>query len=349
MSGMNSKIYDYCIVGQGIAGTLMAWHLLKAGKNVCIIDNFHQGASSALAAGIVNPITGRNYVRSWRIHELLPIAEEVYSEMSRELNAHIYTKINLLRCLYTVEDENNWLARTRDETVAHFMLPLADASEFKGKVNEPLAYGELTGTFQVHMKAIICGFKEIWKSEGRYIEEKFDYSHLSLHEGSMRYHQMAFNSIIFCEGHQGVFNPFFSDIGMRPSKGEVVFVQIPGQPFKKMYKDGVFIVHHKDDIYWIGGGYENNPQDDIPTEKAYMKLQEELKRILKIEYRILDHKAAIRPTMSRRRPVILKHTLWPEMYLFNGLGTKGASLGPFFSRQLTQYLLYKNPQDLIIE
>ena len=59
--------FDFIVVGQGIAGTLMAWNLHLAGKKVLIIDDHHSGSSSLVAAGIVNPITGKNYVTSWRI------------------------------------------------------------------------------------------------------------------------------------------------------------------------------------------------------------------------------------------------------------------------------------------
>ena len=58
----NEKPQTYIIVGQGVAGTLLAYFLLKAGQNVIAIDNYHKGAASNVAAGIINPITGRRYV-----------------------------------------------------------------------------------------------------------------------------------------------------------------------------------------------------------------------------------------------------------------------------------------------
>ena len=161
-----NKTFDFGIVGQGIAGTLLAWHLKKAGQKVCIFDAGYSGSSTVLAAGIVNPITGRNYVRSWRIHELLPVAEEVYTRMAKELNITTFTYRHILRSLYTVEDENNWLARTLDPLVAPYIVSEYDDAEFRDKVNKPMAYGEMTGTFQVHMKDIIFGYKEKWIQEG---------------------------------------------------------------------------------------------------------------------------------------------------------------------------------------
>ncbi len=340
--------WDYCIVGQGIAGTTLAWSLLKEGCKVFVIDNSFLGASSYLAAGIVNPITGRNYVRSWRVQEFLPVAQKMYIEMAAELGQSLHNDVNMLRCLYTVEDENNWHARTNDELVAHFMMPQADYSEFSGKVVQPLSYGELCGTFQVKMKDIITLFRQKWISEGRYLKASFEYEKLKTESDFFNYENIKFKNIIFCEGHQALKNPFFPNIGLRPSKGEVLFVRIEGAPFTKMYKDGVFIVQYDNDVYWVGGGYENNPIDDQPSEKGYQNLEKELKRILKIDYTILSHKAAIRPTMSNRRPIMQQHQNHPNMYIYNGLGTKGASMAPFFSQQLTRYLLYGLSEDLVI-
>ncbi|MFT5168556.1 MAG: glycine oxidase, partial [Saprospiraceae bacterium] len=59
------KEVDYLIIGQGLAGSLLAYQLLERGKTVQIIDNHHNGASSSIAAGIINPITGRRFAKSW--------------------------------------------------------------------------------------------------------------------------------------------------------------------------------------------------------------------------------------------------------------------------------------------
>ena len=54
---------DYIIVGQGLAGTMLAYKLQNAGQKVFIIDNAHTQAATHVAAGIINPITGRNFLQ----------------------------------------------------------------------------------------------------------------------------------------------------------------------------------------------------------------------------------------------------------------------------------------------
>ncbi len=345
---VDHRHFDIAIVGQGIAGTLMAHFLESYGKRVLVIDNGFQGSSSMVAAGIVNPVTGRNFVRSWRIHEFLPFAKDVYDTINAKLNIDCYTIANIIRALDTIEDENNWLARTQDDLVGQFMCTQADISEFEGKINKPLALGELHQTFRVHFAEILKAYKQYLQNKSSYLEDRFDYSKLVILDQGFTYEDYTFTELVFCEGYQTIHNPFFPKIGMAPSKGEVLIVKIPNANFRKMYKDKVFFVHQYDDIYWVGSGYDWDISSEAPTEKAFKTLSDEVARVLKVPYEIMEHKAAIRPTMHGRRPVFKVHQEISNMYLFNGLGTKGGSIGPFAAAQFARYIVHKDLQDLVL-
>lgn len=347
---MESRVlnYDVAIVGQGIAGTLLSWFLYKLGKKVLIIDDNFNGAASKVAAGIVNPITGKNFVQSWRISEFLPVAIQTYNELSDFLDIKTYSKTNIIRSLYNIEDENSWQAKAIDPQSELYIKSTPDFSEFSGKVDHQFAYGELQGTFTVNMFEIIEQFRDKWDKNGSYLKEKFDYFQLNIGENGFYYQEHMFDSIVFCEGFKATYNPFFPEIGMAPSKGEVLIIKIPGAPFKKMYKDKIFIVHQSDELYWLGSGYEWDTLDENPTKQKYEMLLYEAKRILKIPFEVIDHRAAIRPTMHNRRPILKVHHNIPGMYLFNGLGTKGASIGPYLARQFARFIDKGNPDDLVI-
>ncbi|MBP6403894.1 MAG: FAD-binding oxidoreductase, partial [Bacteroidia bacterium] len=68
------------------------------------------------------------------------------------------------------------------------------------------------------------------------------------------------------------------------------------------------------------------------------KLTEQLDEILKVPYRVISQKAGVRPTVKDRRPLLGLHPQHPGVYVFNGLGTKGVSLGPFFASHFVNYL-----------
>jgi len=343
-----NKIYDFIIIGQGIAGTLLAHFLIQKGKDVFIIDNNHDGAASKVAAGIVNPVTGKNFVRSWQINTFLPVAIEVYDDIATKLNITTYTKVNIIRTIDNSEAENNWLARTADDTVSAYMLGEAGVEEFVGKISPAFGYGELTGTLQVHLADILDAYKKEFINNDQFFSELFDYSTLSITDEYFEYKHIKGKEIIFCEGYKGKDNPFFKKMGFGPSKGEVLHVKISGADFTKMYKDKIFIVRLYDEVYWVGSGYEWNALDDKPSIAGKTKLLIELDRILLLPYEIIDHKAAIRPTMHSRRPLLVSQPDISGMHMFNGLGTKGSSIGPFAARQFAQYLITKDKELLIL-
>lgn len=335
---MNNK-YDIAVVGQGIAGTLLTYFLRQKGKRVFVIDNGNPITSSKVAAGIVNPVTGKNFIKSWRVDEFLPFAKATYDAIASDLGVPVYKSLNLLRCLHNVEDENNWLARTADDTVKNYMLAKYDNGAFKGKVRSPLNYGELQGTFFVDFKEILSGYKKRWLEEGNYLETSFEYDALSHSVAGFTYQDICFDHIVFCEGYRCLMNPYFNNIDLKPTKGEVLMVHIPEAKFDKIYKDQIFIVPQGSDIYWIGSNYTRHPKDEMPTQEGIASLKKLLSSMLTIPYEVVDFKAAIRPTMQTRRPILKTHQSICGMHLFNGLGTKGASIGPFMASRMSDFII----------
>ena len=55
-------------------------------------------------------------------------------------------------------------------------------------------------------------------------------------------------------------------------------------------------------------------------------------------FTVQDHLAAVRPTVRDRRMIIGGHPQRQDLFIFNGLGTKGASLAPLGSRWLFDFL-----------
>ncbi len=80
---------DVVIIGQGICGTFLSWNLYKEGKSFLVIDDGAENSSSKVAAGIINPVTGRRYVNTWLIEELLEFSKMAYTTLSNHLNTKL--------------------------------------------------------------------------------------------------------------------------------------------------------------------------------------------------------------------------------------------------------------------
>ncbi len=59
------KKVDFIIVGQGIAGTILAFEILKRNKSIHIVDQYLENSSSRIALGIYNPLVLKWFTKSW--------------------------------------------------------------------------------------------------------------------------------------------------------------------------------------------------------------------------------------------------------------------------------------------
>ena len=100
---------DILIVGQGLAGTLLAWEFERVGIPFKIVDAGHAHGASRVAAGIINPITGQRIVKSWMIDTMLPVARESYTAFEKVLGLSLWREMRVRR-LYVNEAERRVLA-----------------------------------------------------------------------------------------------------------------------------------------------------------------------------------------------------------------------------------------------
>ncbi|MCR9290138.1 FAD-binding oxidoreductase [Saprospiraceae bacterium] len=330
---------DYLIVGQGLAGTLLSWFLLSEKKTFKIIDTSNPFSASQVAAGIMNPITGRRFVKSWKVETFFPFAEKTYQDLESFLNVSFFHKKNIVRSIFSQKDENAWFLRTGEPSYQKYFNETIDLKEFEGKIEASDAYCEIANSAQMNVPFLVNSFKKYLNKEGKYIKELFDYQEVRHQVQGLTYKNIEASKIIFCEGIQSEKNPWFKYLPFNGAKGEVLIVRIPNANFERMVKHKLFIVPLEDDLYWVGSFYEWNFEDEKPTQKGKEYLEDKLRLILKIPFDVVEHRSAVRPTVKDRRPFLGIHPDFPNLAIFNGLGTKGASLGPFFAKHMVNYLV----------
>lgn len=329
----------YLLIGQGLAGTLLAHFLEKAGKSVFVIGRQDEGAASRVAAGLINPITGRRFVKSWRVDSLIPFARNTYRELEQKLGISLYYERNILRALAGPGEENAWLARSGEPGYQHYILDRAEPGAYAGKIKQAYSYGEVRHSAQVDVGLLVEAYRQYLEQKGAYREETFDYTQLEMVKGGVVYPGIKAETAVFCEGPWARANPFFNYLPFQGDKGEVLIARIPGAGFEKILKQEVFIVPLENGLYWVGSNYVKGPEDGRPTEAGASYLRSHLEQVLKIPFEVVAHRAAIRPTVRGRRPFLGRHPEFPQLALFNGLGTKGASLGPYWASHIADHLV----------
>lgn len=345
----NTIHIDYLIVGQGIAGSTLAWELLKCKKQILVIDNHHKDSSSIGAGGNVNPVTGKRFVKSWRIEGLLGDINSMYSEMEKEFEVQLWESRSNIRIIHSAEQEKEWLARA-----VHWKEFFGDSLDkplFQSVFNNAEGVVEITGGGRVNMQLILKKIAEILCEQDILRDSIFDFNNLNINQNSIEYNTdkevICANRVIFCEGWQAIHNPYFNYLPFQPSKGEALIVRFLGTyPFGHcIVKSNLTISRMTDDCYWVGA---TNIFDNISTdttENGLFELTERLRASVSIPFEVVEHRACIRPAVQDKLPLVGQHHDFLPLYIFNGLGTKGASLAPMLSRQLVNHLERGFPLD----
>lgn len=335
---MNNQ-YNYIIVGQGIAGTVLAQTFLKHGKTVLIIDRTDLSNASKIAAGLYNPVVFKRLVKSWMVDELIPAMDEFYTEAEKLLTIKCYHKKQIVK-LFAEENEKTFWLQKANEEVGKYLSKTIDNEFLADSIYNTYGASEVIHAGNLDTALFLDAFRNYFKNKNCLLEEKFEYNQLIVSENSIEYKNTSADKIIFCEGYKASDNPYFSYLPFKLTKGEILTIKIPDGKvaFEKVINKGVFILPLGDNMYKVGATYEWTDLSEQITEKGKMELVDKLKKVLKVPFEIMEHKAGVRPTVNDRRPLIGLHPKHKSLCVFNGMGTKGVMLAPYFAKQFFDFL-----------
>lgn len=335
-----NKSYNYIIVGQGIAGTVLAQTLLKEGKTVLLIDEGLEHATSAIAAGLYNPVVFKRLVKSWMADDLIPFMDTFYQEAEKLLKEQFYYKKQIVKLFADQTEKEFWLKKSSEE-VGVYLSQTIDLDYLNDCVENPYGAAEVTAAGNLDMFAFLKSFRTHFLKNECLLQQKFEYGDLSISEQGVSYQNIDAQKIIFCEGHQTTHNPYFNWLPFKLTKGELITIELKGGhsiPINKVINKGVFILPVATNTYKVGATYEWVDLTIHPTEKGKSELIDKLKKVIRAPFDIIDHQAGIRPTVLDRRPLIGLHPKHPAVGIFNGMGTKGVMLAPYFAKQFSLFL-----------
>jgi glycine/D-amino acid oxidase-like deaminating enzyme len=333
---------DYIIVGQGICGTMLSWFLHKEGKTFLIIDDANDHSSSKVAAGIINPITGRRYVTTWMIEELMAFAKQAYTDLGEHLQSQFLFQKDIIDFFPSAQMRDAFVNRiTEDDTYLH---PYPDQNHFNSMFHYDFGCGQVRPAFMVNISLLLASWRKHLYDHDAVMNEVFDLSQLEIKKDSIQYGDITAQKIIFCDGVAAMKNPWFELLPFSANKGEALIIECEGITNEHIFKKGLMLaplpVQH---TYWVGSNYQWEYENGQPSETFYKQTENHLKHWLKQPFRILHHKAAVRPATIERRPFVGLHPHQKVIGILNGMGTKGTSLAPYFANQLAQHLVHGLP------
>ncbi|WP_372774145.1 NAD(P)/FAD-dependent oxidoreductase [Mangrovibacterium sp.] len=327
---------NFLIVGQGLAGTLLTHELLKSGKSVQVIDSSTFQKASVVAAGLINPVVFRRLTKSWLVDELFPQLEETYRELELLLGREIFHPLKI-RKVFGLGEADFWKKKAVANGLSSYLNAEPDFSHY-GQLRMEYGSGWVEKAGRVDLKSLLDGFREYLIENNRLRTMDFEYDRLLVHQDRISYGEQEADRIIFCEGHRASQNPYFQQIQFKHTKGEVFGLETTDYNADFILNKSFFMMPTGGRQFRMGATYDWNNLNEQPTPEARRELCAKLEQVFTGDYKISRHQAGIRPTTHDRRPVMGMSAEHPRIGIFNGLGSKGCMLGPYFARQFVARL-----------
>ncbi|WP_242130591.1 NAD(P)/FAD-dependent oxidoreductase [Aestuariivivens marinum] len=338
---------DYIVVGIGLAGISFCERLRVNNKTFVVFDDQSQ-RSSIVAGGLYNPVVLKRFTPVWKSDEQLRLASSLYSNLEKRLKVKLDYKIPVYRKFTSFEEQNDWYAASDKPQLTKY-LSTALIRNDNDAVNAPYGFGEVKHTGRIAVKKMVKTYKQELKQEGRFIESEFKHSMLDVINSDVNYNHIKAKNIVFTEGYNMSKNPFFKDLPLLPTKGELLTIHAPDLEIDYVLKGPVFLIPLKHHNYLVGATYGWGDTSNTISESAKIELSDKLKTLINCPFEVVDQVAGVRPTVKDRRPLVGRHATHGNLYVFNGLGTRGVMIAPYVAKQLFEYIEFNTPLDKDID
>lgn len=338
---------DYLIVGSGLAGISFSEIVLQNNKSILVLDNNSQN-SSKIAGGLYNPVILKRFTEVSQAKNHLLVMNDFFSNLEIKLNCKVNFEMPILRKFFSIEEQNNWFFASDKVNLAPFLSTNIISRKYAG-IDSPFGYGEVLQTGYVDTAFLLKKYRDYLVENNLFLEESFDYSLLMEEENGIRYKEIYARNIVFAEGFGMHANPYFKDLPLDGTKGELFIIKAAALDLDVIINTSVFILPLGNDLYKVGATYNWADKTDVPTEEGKLELIEKIKEILNCDFEIVEHLAGVRPTVKDRRPLVGTHSKHNSIHILNGLGTRGVMLGPALAKSLFENIEFQKPLDREID
>ena len=327
---------DYIIIGIGIAGVSFCEQLKFNNKTFVVFDNASQ-QSSTVAGGLYNPVVLKRFTPVWKSKEQLDIALSLYANLEKRLHIKLDYKIPVYRKFASLEEQNDWFAAS-DKPLLSEYLSTTIIKNNNNAIKTPFGFGEVLETGRIDVKTMIEAYKADLLKHDLLLEVDFNYNDLKTDNSIIQYRNLEAKHIVFAEGYGIKQNPYFNHLPLVPAKGELVIIHAPDLKIDFVLKAGVFLIPLKDDLYIVGATYNWKDLTNQISDSAKEELLSKLKKLITCSFKVVNQVAGVRPTVKDRRPLVGRHVTYKNIYVLNGLGTRGVMIGPYVANKLYNFI-----------
>lgn len=364
------------VVGQGLAGTAVAWSLQRRGLSVHVVDEEKPGliseqpmeqslstlrgrqvteTSSRVAAGLMTPITGQRLVKAWRWEEAFEIAKEHYEAFENASRAgngcRVLTQGTTLRLFDSEAEKQKFESR-----LAAFKEPLIDAYSSEATLADESRYSNEFGGFV--MPSAKLDTEAYLSQSRRRLDDasSLSISHIDIDRDIRRRGkrfivsplEIEADHVVVAQGSEASTIDWFPGLPLAPVQGDILTLEMDGLVEPRTVQRGVWLTRAyaadaaKPNRYLVGSSHRRESLDGRPSLEGRREILAKLEKWLKLPFEVVDHRAAIRPGSYDQKP-LLGESRTPGVWILNGLGSKGALYAPLMAGLLVDAIEGKSP------
>lgn len=330
-----------CILGQGLAGTALAFRFEEAQIPFKIIDDGFKSSSSMVAAGLWNPIVFRRINASYLVDELLAEQVKFYLSLEEKLGVDFYCPLPLARVHKTKWEYDTWFEKKGLPKYRDYLTDTIPSWEDEKYTEMPHKAHLVNRAGHLETRVYLQAAQAYFLKSNILLKADVTLPDTEQELLNSSISGMSFDQIIDCRGYTSAYSKWWDYLPFGLTKGETLTVECPGLDLEYIYNSGFFILPLGNNRYRVGATFDwDNPKPET-TDAAKELLAGHFSKAVRLPFKIVDQQAGVRPTVQDRRPLIGRHPAVSNLFLFNGMGAKGVMMTPYFSKLFTASLFGK--------
>lgn len=336
--------FDFLVIGGGIAGCSLALELDMLGQKVLLTDFRREITSSAIAAGLINPIVPRGVKLTWKAEEWFLKIPAFYDRHEKVLGEIFYQSMPMFHLYPNAAEAAFWENRLGTPFMQGWAEHVTEA-ETPGGIKAPFGYANIYHAGKVRVHAYCEAVHAYFLRKNSFMQELVQWQDLEMAENQVGWRNYHFKKVIWANGYQAMEVPIWEGLPFRPNRGHILSLRMEEKLPLGIYKRKHWLVPGESDGIWLAGSNFRNQHWRQEHAEDVEEIMNGLRSLYVKPLEILAAPSAVRPAVADRRPFLGSLSGMPLQVIFNGLGSKGSSLVAALAPMLANWLLEKGEID----
>jgi glycine/D-amino acid oxidase-like deaminating enzyme len=315
------------IIGAGLAGLSVAWHLLQRSSPLEIVVFDARGVgggASGVSTGLLHPFVGRQALRSWRADEGMEATRELLAVAEEAMGRSVAEATGILRLAIDGSQKKYFRKRADEDGEALWLEPEQVVEKVPFAAAVPGLW--IPSGMTVYSRLYLEGLWKACAEKGASFEAR---AISSLGELS------SFDAVVVATGASALEFPECAHLPLEPVKGQTLLCRWPESLGCSVVSHGHISPTEDPELCQIGSSYEHNFTSLLPDERAASEL---LKKAALFyppakDFSVVEQRVGVRMTLIEGyRPIVAQ--IAPKAWVFTGLGSRGLLYHALLGREL---------------